>query len=379
VSSVPPPGRSAPPPRRDDRAAPTAQRRVPAARTVAAAGAVGLVTWAASSALAHDRPADVRGLSATGAVHLLSPEAGTAVLTAGRLIPGQSVTGTVHLTNDGDADGGLTLARTAIADTPGAGGGKLSAALQLRIDDITGGASSPVYSGDLDGPGLVPMGRLRAGAARTYRLTATLPDSGRPSGPLAGDNALQGSSVRVDWAWQAESLAVVTPTPTPTATPTRTPTPVTKPPAAPPAPPQPVSGEDQAASVLTLRIPWQRVMTTRGITVWGSCDQLCRLTFSAKVQTAPRKGHRKTVMRGRVFRVRGTKRTLHPGAERRIKLRLTPQAVRRLHAVLLTRGRAGVQINARVRSSLGAATVKRRIVLVTSHRAARHRAAQRGR
>jgi hypothetical protein len=129
--------------------------------------------------------------------------------------------------------------------------------------------------------------------------------------------------------------------------------------------------------VLTLRLPWQRVMMTRGITVWGTCDQLCRLTFTARVQTAPRHGgKRRTLMRRRVFKVAGTKRTLQPGLERAIKLRLARGAMRRLHAVLLVRGRAAVQVRARVRSSLGVATVSRRIVIVTSRRAARHRAAQ---
>jgi hypothetical protein len=51
--------------------------------------------------------------------------------------------------------------------------------------------------------------------------------------------------------------------------------------------------------------------------------------------------------------------------------------VARLHRTLLTRGRAAVLVKARVRSSLGAATVKRRIVITTSNRAARQRAAKR--
>jgi hypothetical protein len=137
-----------------------------------------------------------------------------------------------------------------------------------------------------------------------------------------------------------------------------------------------VQGGNPAASVLTLRIPWQRVMTTRGITVWGTCDRVCRLTFTAKVQTAPRHGRARTAMALKVFRVAGSRRTLEPGHEHRIKLRLTPRAVVRLHSVLLTRGRAAVLVNAKVRSSLGTATVKRRIVIVTNRRAARHRATQ---
>jgi hypothetical protein len=366
VTSVPPPGRPAAPP-------PPPRRRAPAAvRSLAATGAIALATWGASAALAHDRPPELRGLAATGAVRIVSPEDGTAVLAAAHLVPGQSVTGLVHLTNSGDADGALQLARTGITETPGAGGGRLSQALQLTLDDVTTGTPQPVFSGGLADFDLVRLGRLPAGAWRTYRLTATLPDGGVPASPLGGDNALQGGSIRVDWLWGAIAL-----TPAVTPTPPRTPTPAPTVTRGLPTP-QPIQsgGESPAASVLTLRIPWQRVMMTRGITVRGTCDRLCRLTFTAKVQTAPRHGHRRTVMGGKVFRVAGTRRTLPPGAERRIKLRLTPKAVLRLHQVLLTRGRAAVLVDARVRSALGAATVKRRIVIVTSRRAARHRATQ---
>jgi hypothetical protein len=336
-----------------------------------AAGAVTLATWAASSALAHDRPARVGEMAATGAVRLVSPDEGTAILTAAHLVPGHSVSGVVHLANTGDVDGGLQLTRAGISETPGLGGAKLSSMLQLTVDDVSAGAPVPVYAGSLSEVTLMRIGRLPAGQSRAYRLTATLPDSGRPAGPLAGDNALQGGSVRIDWMWQAVPLTpAVTATPAPGGSPAPAPAPA-------PAPsPLPVRGGKPAASVLTLRIPWQRVMTTRGITVWATCDRMCRLTFTAKVQTAPRHGRARTAMALKVFRVAGSRRTLEPGREQRIKLRLTPRAVIRLHSVLLKRGRAAVRVDAKVRSALGTATVKRRIVIVTNRRAARHRAAQ---
>jgi hypothetical protein len=148
-------------------------------------------------------------------------------------------------------------------------------------------------------------------------------------------------------------------------------------PAGSPLTPPPVPGGASPASVLTLRIPWQRVLTTRGIPAWGTCDRRCRLTFSARVQTAPRHGKRRTVMRRHVFKVAGTKRILRPGHERAIKLRLTRRAVVRLRSVLLVHGRAAVLVRAKVRSNLGVATVKRRIVIVTNRRAAQRRAAAR--
>jgi hypothetical protein len=324
-------------------------------RAIAATGATGLVAWAAAGALAHDRPPRLGAMSAQGGVRLLSPESGTAVLSAGRLLPGESVAGTVRLANTGDAPGMLELDATGVQDTPGAGGGRMSAALVMRVDDVTA-APVTVFNGPLAGLSGARLGRLDAGAARRYRVVATLPDSG----PFGADNALQGAATRLDLSWHAEPLP-------PAATPTPSPPPVE-------APPPRV---ERPAEVLTLRIPWQRVMLTRGITLSGRCDRRCRLTFTAVLETAPRGGGAgRVVMRGRVFRVAGSRRMLRPGAERWVRLRLTPQAVRRMRSVLLVRGRVAVRVDARVRSSLGAATVRRRIVIVTSRRAARHRAAR---
>jgi hypothetical protein len=342
-----------------------------AVRALAASGVLALGAWGASGALAHDRPAELGAMAATGEIHLASAEDGTTVLTASEMVPGDAVSGTVTLQNTGDAAGDLRVDRSDLQDVLGRGRGRMSRSLLVRVDDVTGGAPQLRFSGGLVALDDLDLGALAAGERRTYRVTAWLPDGGRPSGPLAGDNALQAAGTEVEWTWHAEPVAppAVPPAPTPTATP------------APPAGdvPLPVQRPPSAASVLTLRLPWQRVLRTHGITVWGTCDQRCRLTFSAKVQTAPRHGaRRRTVMRRRVFKVAGTKRTLQPGLERAIKLRLTRRAMRRLRSVLLVRGRAAVRVDARVRSSLGAATVKRRIVITTSRRAAQHRATQRG-
>jgi hypothetical protein len=331
---------------------------------VAAGVAAALAAWAASAALAHDRPARLGAMTASGGVRLESPQDGLAVLTASRMLPGDAVSGTVALANTGDAAGDLRLTRSAIRDALGAGGGRLSAALVVRVDDVTGGAALPVFAGALDQLDVLALGPLAPGERRAYRITATLPDRGLPAGPLSGDNALQGASMQVDWTWRAEALAAAI-TPAPTATP------------APPVAPPPADVR-AAASVLTLRIPWQRVLKTRGITVWGTCDRRCALSFNARVQTAPkaRTARVRTVMRAGVFRLAGRRRTLQPGVERRIKLQLTPEALRRLHALMLARGRAAVLVEARVSSALGAATVRRRIVIVTAPRAERRRAAR---
>jgi hypothetical protein len=346
VTSVPPPGKSVPPPEPGGVRAPARRRPLP---VLAAVGASALAAWGASVALAHERPPEVRGMMATGDVRLVSPEGGAYILHADHLFPGQSASGQVELQNVGDADGELQLIQTGLHDVLGLGGGRLSDALRLNVDDVTSGTPHAIFRGALDGIDMLRIGRIPHGATRTYRLTATWPDGG------AADNALQGGAVTVDWTWGAVPLPTPKPTPTP----------------------EPIkSGGNPAADVLTLRIPWQRVMTTRGITAYGKCDHRCRLTFTAKVQTAPRKGKRVTVMSRRVFRVAGTQRTLPVNVSRKIKLHLSPKAVLKLHQVLLRRGRAAVVVNARVKSSLGTATVSRRIVITTSKRAARHRAAR---
>ena len=192
---------------------------------LAIAAVAALVAWAAVATLARAQPAQVSALSTTGAVRLSSDHEGVATLVADHLVPGQSVSGTVRLANTGDADGLVDLAQTGVTDVAGAGGGRLSQALRLRVEDVTAGAPVLLSDGPLGGLTQLPIGRLAAGASRVLRLTATLPDTGVPASALAGDNALQGASVRMDWAWTAISVDPLPPAPTPTPRPSATPTP----------------------------------------------------------------------------------------------------------------------------------------------------------
>jgi hypothetical protein len=346
----------------------------PAIRALVVAAAAGLLAWGASGAFASDAPPRVGALAAAGALQLVSDADGVAILTAAGLKPGQSASGTVRLTNTGDLDGQLDLLQTAVADVPGAGGGRLSSALMLQVQDISGGSPVVAYSGPLAGLGLATIGSLHAGEERVYRIVATLPDTGVPAGPTTGDNSLQGASMRVTWTWQAgpaTPAATATPAPTATAAPP-TPLPIQDP----PQPGEPGTPE-WVAAVLKLEVPWQRVMVTRGVTLKATCQEACRLGFTARVETAPKRGRRKTLMARRVFKLAGTRRSLPAGIPKRIKLRLTPRAVKTLRRTLLTKGRAAVLVRVGVRSARGAATVQRRIVLVTQKRAARHGAAHR--
>ena len=126
-------------------------------------------------------------------------------------------------------------------------------------------------------------------------------------------------------------------------------------------PPLPVDG----APLLALCIPHQRVLATRGISMYGRCDRACRITFRARIRTSPpARASARTLLRRRVFRSLGAHRRLPAtGAERRIRLRLTPRAVRVLKHAMHVRGRVAIVLDARVRGAGGARTVTRRIVL----------------
>ena len=330
------------------------------ARALAACALLALVVaLVATAAPARERPAQLGRMAAEGAVTLAAAGSSHAILTASGLRPGQSVAGNVALANVGESRGQLTLLRTRMVDAPGRFGGRLSDALLLRVEEVGGGS----WTGPLAGPDALDLGVMEPGEGRSYRLTLTLPDTG----PRGRDNGVQGSSVTIDWAWETESVGppAVTPTPSPSTTGSATPAPIS-PPATPPAAasgaPLPVRG----APRLQLRIPHQRVLGTRGIVVYGRCDRPCRTAFRARIQTSPlARASARTLLRRNVFRRLGAPRRLpiKGAAERRIKLRLTPRAVRTLKTTMHLRGRVAIVIEARVRGAGGARTVTRRIVL----------------
>jgi hypothetical protein len=335
------------------------------ARALAAGALLALVVaLVASAAPARERPAQLGRMAAEGAVTLAASGSSHAILTASGLRPGQSVSGNVALANVGESRGRLTLLRTRLVDTPGRFGGRLSDALLLRVEEIGGGS----WTGPLAGPDALDLGIMEPGEGRSYRLTLSLPDTG----PRGRDNGVQGSSVTIDWAWSTESVGppAVTPTPTPSASATPAPViPPATPPAAEPETPLPVRG----APRLDLRIPHQRVLGTRGIVVFGRCDRPCRTAFRARIQTSPlARASARTLLRRHVFRALGAPRRLpiKGAAERRIRLRLTPRAVRTLKHTMHVRGRVAIVIVARVRGAGGARTVTRRIVLKRADRSA---------
>ena len=130
---------------------------------------------------------------------LSNDKEGVAILSLGGMRPGDSVADTVTLGNTGTVPGDLSLSTSNLLDTPGAGGGALSGALDLAIQDVTNvGSPVTVYSGKIDALTTVTLGTLAAGASRVYEFRVSFPDAG-----AGAENAFQGSAVSVEFDWTA--------------------------------------------------------------------------------------------------------------------------------------------------------------------------------
>ncbi|MEA2458507.1 MAG: hypothetical protein QOC95_1479, partial [Thermoleophilaceae bacterium] len=167
-----------------------------------------VLTGAVAVTALLDAPADTRAVRAvpvasTGAMSITSSHSG-AILSASRLLPGDSVTGSVTITNSGEAPALVTLSQADLVDSPGHAGARLSAALLVEVEDVT--SNRRVYFGPLATMPPVDLGRFAAGAARLIRFTATVPVV-LPPGLMKTS-----TSVRYDWtATEADEDAAAPP------------------------------------------------------------------------------------------------------------------------------------------------------------------------
>lgn len=155
----------------------------------AAVCAGALAQWSAAST------ALPRGAFASGS---LAVAGGSAVLGAKGLTPGETVTGSVIVTNDGSAPGRFTLFTSRLVDVPGAAGGSLARTLRLTVTDVTtAGFPQRLYDGLLAGLSGVDLGTFGPGAVRAYRFTVTFPQQ------AVGGAAFAGSILTVAFDWTA--------------------------------------------------------------------------------------------------------------------------------------------------------------------------------
>lgn len=295
-------------------------------------------------------------VKASGPVGLSSSRANVALLQGTGIKPGDSVTGLITLSNKGDRAGKLGLAITSVRDTPGLYGGRLSSVLQLRLDDLSTG-TSPVQTSLATAHSLT-LADLKGKQSRTYKVTATFPDTGVPLGPTLGDNAQQGSSVEVALAWNITERDPVAPKP---------PTPTAPAPAPAPGPVGPLA----IKRIAWLKIPAQKVIKPRKLKVYARCLTRCKLKFSATIDNAPKKarmGHKarkaRVLMRTKVFKKKAKWLSLKPLTTKRYTLKFSKRAMKRLRTQLRKKHRVGITVTMRMHGAGGNRVVMRRLVVI---------------
>jgi hypothetical protein len=116
-----------------------------------------------------------------------------AIFTAAAMKVGETVTGSVTITNTGTLAGAYSLAGSS------SGSATLANQLSLKVyKDVDGG--SALYDGSLGGFSSAALGTFAAdGDAHTFHFHVSFPSTGTD----AGDNALQGLSASTTFTWSA--------------------------------------------------------------------------------------------------------------------------------------------------------------------------------
>jgi hypothetical protein len=184
--------------RHDDHHTPTrsrlVSRRLTAVILAAAIACAGVVTAIAATGGSGSSGISM-ALRASGPPVIVNSKGTGAIVTASGLKPGDSAVGTVDITNQSDA-GTYTLSKSNLTDVSSPNGGPISTLLDLKVEDITGAAST-LYNGKLsafnNSSAPLALGTFGSNATRTYRFTITLPHS-------AG-NSSQAAVASVDFNW----------------------------------------------------------------------------------------------------------------------------------------------------------------------------------
>lgn len=139
--------------------------------------------------------ANAGNVVATGSLTIDNSQNG-AILNATGLVPGDSVSGNVTISNVGSSAGNFSVSAQNLVDTPATP--PLSARLDFTLTEPSTGQT--IYTGKLSGFTTVQLGKWNAGATHTYHLNATF-----PNGTPATDNPYKNASTTVDFVWNAVS------------------------------------------------------------------------------------------------------------------------------------------------------------------------------
>jgi hypothetical protein len=257
------------------------------------------------------REQTIRATAATGDVKLANSRGGGAIVSAAGMNPGDTITGSVTISNGGDAPAKLALSKSQLVDSPGVGGGRLSDALYLSVDDLS--INRRVYEGPLASMPRFPLAPIPAGGRHAFRFVVRLPQT-------RGDAyQLSSTSVRFDWSATAGEKPVTPPS-------------------------------DTRAPRLVLSGKRRQRATRRGLVVYARCDEACTLAAGARAYG----------VRG-VRRMNARARVSSAAAQRRVAIRIT-YARRVLPRLQHPSRRGRVVVRVTARDAAGNRTVRRRTI-----------------
>ena len=162
--------------------------------TVLVLAAAALVASSASFTATSANPGN---MFTAGTLTMSNSKPNTAFVTAALMVPGQTTSGSVNVTNTGDVFGdfSLTVAKSTVVgqtELKGFGGG-----LRLTITDGAGFT----WTGTVDqavAASPIPLGSVGGGVAKTYTVTALFPNAG-----AGAENGFMGGRVTADLTWNA--------------------------------------------------------------------------------------------------------------------------------------------------------------------------------
>lgn len=125
---------------------------------------------------------------ATASVQLSSSAANQAIVAASGMKPGDTRQGTISIGNKGAAAGTVVLRASGLT------GSALAAAIDFKLEDVSGGGTVQKWSGKLGSFSSFDLGSFAPNATRQYRLTLSWPAA-------ADDASLQGASTSLTFQW----------------------------------------------------------------------------------------------------------------------------------------------------------------------------------
>jgi hypothetical protein len=298
------------------------------ARAIALASAALALFSIVAAARSHSAQAEPAAVRASGDVQVANSRNGSAIL-SGALGPGDSIFGTVTISNIGSLAGPFSLALSHLTDTPGPGGGFFSRQLALAVDDVSS-PSAPVtiYHGPLNSLNPTSLGDFAPGASHTYRFAVTWTPSG-------SDSTMYGSSMSVEFDWSASDSGS---------------DPVSPPPAVPSAP-------VVTPPKLTVSTAAKQKVVKRGnVQASAACDQACTI-FATGSMSVP--GAAKS------YKLVSTRGSLQTAGNAKLKLRLPKSMLKPLRKALKAHRKVVSPITITATSASGGTTrVTRKVRIV---------------